>query len=74
MENMTAHRHRLGALRCRLAEQNDAVAALKEVFAAEADHLSRRDQARRLRDLRCKIIEEVEYVQHEESNAAHAFS
>lgn len=65
MENVSACRHRLEALRCRLAEQNDA---------AEADYLSRRDQARRLRDLRCQVTQEVEYVQHKESVAAYTFS
>ncbi len=74
MESMTACRQRLEALRCLLAEQMDALAALKEVFALEAAHIHRHDQAGHLRDLRSKVIEEVEYVRQMESSAHYAFN
>jgi hypothetical protein len=40
------------------------------IDAQEAKHLRRHDQARRLRDLRSKIVQEVQHVQRMESDAA----
>jgi hypothetical protein len=52
----------------------DALAALKEVFAQEAEHLRRHDQAQHLRDLRSQIMRELEYVQQMESSAHYALN
>jgi hypothetical protein len=73
MESMTGCRQRIEALRCELAEQSSALAALKEAFAHEAEHLRQHDQVQRLRDLRCQIMREVQHVQRMESDAAYAF-
>lgn len=74
MESVTGCRQRIEALRCELAEQSGALAALKEVFAQEAEHLRRHDQARRLRDLRSEVMREVEHIRRVEVDAAYTFN
>lgn len=73
MESVTPCRQRLQALRCLIAKQSDALAALAEVFAQEAEHLRRHDQARCLRDLRSEVIREVDHIQRAEADAAYMF-
>ena len=74
MESMIGCRLRVRALRYRARAQVDALAALKEVFAQEAVHLDRHDQARRLDALKVRVAQEVSDIQSIERAAAYGFN
>ena len=71
---MTGYRWRVEALRRQTRAQADALAALKDVFAREAEHLHRYDQARHLDALREKIAREVSDIKRMEAAAAYGFT
>ena len=74
MEGMTGCRLRIEVLRRQTRAQADALAALKEVFAQEAEHLCRHDQAHRIDALREKVAQEVSDIQRMETAASYGFT
>ena len=73
MESMNGCQLRVEALRQQARAQLDALAALKEILAQEAQHLHRHDQARRLDGLGEKVAQEVRYIQRMETAASSGF-
>lgn len=74
MESMTGCRLRVEALRHQARVQADALAALKEAFAQETEHLHCHDQARRLDALREKVAQEVSDIERMEAAASRGFT
>ena len=74
MENMAGCQSRVEALRRRARAQVDVLLPLNELFAHEAEHLRRHDQARSLDALRRKIAQEVSNIQRTETAASYGFN
>lgn len=74
MEDLTIYHQRMEALCHRARAQVDALAALNEIFAQEAEYLCRHDQVRRLDELGEKVTQEVRDVRRMETTASLRFS
>lgn len=74
MESMIACRQWVEALCHRARAEVDALAALKEIFAQETQHLRRLDQVGRLDALKEKVVQEVHGIQMRETDESLGFN
>jgi len=74
MESVMVYRQRREGLRCQVKALEEAVRALDNAFAQEAEHLRRQDQAQCLDDLRARVAQEVTEIQRAESAASYSFT
>ena len=74
MESVMAYRQEIEGLRCQVKALEEAVRALDNAFAQEAERLRRQDQARCLDDLRARVAQEVTEIQRAESAASYSFT
>jgi len=74
MESVMAYRQEIEGLRCQVKALEEAVRALDNAFAQEAERLRRQDQAQCLDDLRARVAQEVTEIQRAESAASYSFT
>lgn len=74
MESLMAYRQRIDGLRCQVKALEEAVRALDNAFAQEAERLRRQEQAQCLDDLRARLTQEIAEIQRAESAASCGFT